>query len=256
VLFRSHYLTRQQVIEGLGVKEGQSWDSAKFEAAVRAWNTAGLYGPISFRIEPAPQGAVELVITLAEQVQVTGVSFVGNSRISSRRLDELLAIKPGAKVSRADVANAERQIVAAYHAAGYPSVQAKGEIVTRTAGERQLVFHVQEGPQAWVEQIQFEGNAHIPSGELRGVMESSPRGFISWIWPGWFKDDVFHEDIGRLEKAYRDHGYLDAKVSGEPVFSPDLRKIRGLTRNISAAVTVAVRAAVPAAKGWNWKRAA
>lgn len=222
----ARFVAPQQVLEGLGIAEGQPWDSAKFEAAVKAWNSAGLYGTISYRIEPAPEGAVELILTLAERVQVTGVSFEGNQRISSRRLEERIGLSAGAKVSQADVANAERQIIAAYDAAGYPSAQAKGEIVTRAPGQRQLVFHVQEGPAAWVESIEFEGNRGVPGKVLRRLMESSTRGWISWIWPGWFNEETFHEDIGRVEKAYRDRGYLDAKVTGQPLFSEDMTRVR------------------------------
>lgn len=222
----TRYVTTQQVLEGLGVRDGQPWDSEKLEAAVKAWNSADLFGTISYRIEPAPEGAVELILTLAERVQVIGVAFEGNARISSRRLEERVGINAGSKVTQADAATAERQIVAVYHAAGYPSVLVKGGIVERTPGQRQLVFHVQEGPEAWVEAIEFEGNQGVPGKALRGVMESSTRGWISWIWPGWFNDEAFHEDIGRVEKAYRDRGYLDAKVSGQSVFSEDMRRVR------------------------------
>jgi len=223
-IVNNHLLPADQIEGALGVKAGQPLDTAQLDGAIERWNKEGLYGTLSYRAEPAPNGEIELVVSISERIALTGVVFQGNEEFSSLRLEQLTGLMPGTRASEADVADAERRIAAAYRDSGFAGTQVHGRLVMAGAERRELVFQIREAPRAWVEAIEFEGNEHVPSGELKDVMQSSTRGWLSWVWPGWFHEDTFREDVNRVQAAYRDRGYLDAEVKGDAVFGPDMRR--------------------------------
>ncbi len=219
LLLSSDYLT-----EALGLREGQEFDNEALRRTVRDWNeTAGL-GTISYRIEPASGGAVELLLDVDERVRITSVSFEGNRRISARRLRRVVGLQPGDTVGRYELRAAEQAIEDAYRQRGFPivSVSTSLEVVEQ---ERRLLFRVEEGPRAHVRSIVFEGNEHISDGTLRRQMESRRRRWPRLFWPGWFERATFEADILRVRTYYRNQGFLDAEVTGEALFDEEGERV-------------------------------
>ncbi len=217
-------LTKQQVLDALGVREGEPLDEPLLEAAVAQWNESGLYGAISYEAGPAMEGEVEAVLTLEERVRLTRVSFSGDDRFSPERLAQLAGIKAGDAVGEAEVRSAERMIANAYREEDRPVVPVSGRLSTATATERELAFYIGR-KRAWVEEIRFQGNRHVHDGELLDAMKSRTRAWISFFRRGWFDEDVFREDLIRLEAAYHDRGYQDAQVEGSFAYGKDMRRV-------------------------------
>ncbi|KPK57509.1 MAG: hypothetical protein AMK73_10045, partial [Planctomycetes bacterium SM23_32] len=228
----TYLLDHEQVLAALGIEAGRPLDDEELAAAVGRWNDAGLLGSLSYRVEPAPEGQVEVILSVSERVQVTEVVFRGNDRFSSSRLSELIGLEPGTSVSQADVRNYERRIAAAYHEEGFPVASVHGKLTAAEPGRRELTFYVTEGPRTYVQTIAFGGNEHVEDGELRDAMESRARRWPSWLWPGWFDEAVFRRDVRAVEAAYHERGYLDAEAEGDAAFSDDMSR---------AALTITIR---------------
>jgi len=220
----AYLLSAEQIAGSLGVRQGAALDRQRLQQAVDRWNASGVYGTLSFQISPAEGGRVELTILADERVQVTAVGFEGNEAISARRLAELVGVEPWDVVTPIQAQAHERQIVRAYREKGYRAASARAAVRVTGPDSRELVFVISEGPQCWVQAIRFEGNEHVPADELRKIMHTRPRGFIRWIWPGWFDEDTFQQDVQRVQAAYRDRGYLDAQATGYVDYSPDMSR--------------------------------
>jgi outer membrane protein insertion porin family len=220
----NYLLGDEQVLDALGLRVGRPLHGEQLADAARAWNESGLYGTVSYRVEPAPEGRVGVIVSVAERVALTEVRFRGNERFSDERLAELTDLEPGTAVTQADVRNCERRVQAAYGEQGFASVAVRGRMTALEPGRRELTFYVNEGPRTCVEAILFEGNEHLPSEALRDAMETAERGWPSWIWPGWFDPDGLQEDVRRVEAACRDRGYLDARAEHDVAFSDDMRR--------------------------------
>jgi len=224
-VLNNRLLTAEQVLETLGVREGEPFSDAGFQTAVTRWNKGGLYGTMSFRVEPAAAGQVELILTVSERVKLTSVGFRGNELFSSGELAETVGMKAGDSVSEGEVRDAEQRIAAAYQKAGFPLAAVHGRLVTAGAALRDLAFDITEGPEAHVEEIVFEGNEHVPSSELLDTMETRTRSWLPFLRAGLFNEDTFRQDVRRVEAALRDRGYLDAQVKGERSFSADMTRV-------------------------------
>ncbi|MFO7957368.1 MAG: POTRA domain-containing protein [Candidatus Brocadiia bacterium] len=225
ITVRNNYmLTREDVVDALPVQEGEPFDNEAFRRAVQEWNeTAGL-GTLSYRVEPAGEGAVELLIEVDERLTVTRISFRGNKRFSDKRLRELVGLEPGDSVGRYELGVAEQAIEQAYKSRGFPISSVQG-IAAMEDGRREIIFHVDEGPRTYVKKIVFTGNDHIRAGKLRRRMETKKRRWPAFMWPGWFDRGTFEADLPRLQTFYRNQGYLEAEVTGDASYSENMKKV-------------------------------
>ncbi len=225
VVQHNYLLSRAQVLAGLGLTEGEPFDADGLKAAVQKWNDSGSYGTIAYRIEPTPAGAIDVYLDVSERVKLTGVYFEGNVRISTRRLLELLMLTPGQTVTSFQVRSMEQTIVDAYKQQGYPLASARAVLGSHGTGDRDIVFYMAEGPRIYVAALTFSGNTQVPDSELRGATKSGVRGWPAFIWPGWFDETTFNEDVTNVEGALRAQGYLDAEAAGYVTYSDDMASV-------------------------------
>ncbi len=222
VTVRHNYLLADgQVRRLIGIRQGAPLEEERLREAVDAYNAGGLYGGVSAEVAPQEEGGVEVVLRVVEQVALTEVGFQGNAHFSARRLREMVEVEAGDQVGQAQARDAERRIEDAYREAGYAAVAVRAAMARADAAARQLVFTVTEGPRTYVEEIAFEGNAQIKRGELLDEMESRRRGWPGFIWPGWFEERTFRQDVRRVEDYYRRQGFLDAEAAGDVRLSDD-----------------------------------
>ncbi len=218
-------LTRRQILDELGLRQRMPLDRQEIEAALAHWNESGVYGTISSRIEPTEEGDIELVLNVSERVQVTSVKFQGNKHLSAQRLSELTGLKAWDVVTPFTVQAHEKEIEAAYRKEGYSMAAARGVVRILGPNERELILVIAEGTRTWVERVEFEGNVHVERDRLIKVMRSRQHRWPRWIWAGWFDRPTFEEDVRRIEAAYRDRGYQDARAGGHVVYSDDMRRV-------------------------------
>lgn len=224
-LRKNYLLARAQVLDALGLQEGGQTTPEELQRAVERFNAEAGLGILSYRMEPAPEGRIDLVFELDERVTVGGVSFRGNRKISDRRLAETAAIVPGEVVSALEVRVLEGRIVEAYQRMGYPLASSRAVLRAGEGDQGELVFYVAEGPRVYVQDVAFIGNRQLGDDVLRDVMRSKVRHWPALIWPGWFDEQTFRDDLVRVETEYREHGYLDAEVAGDLSYSDDMRRI-------------------------------
>ena len=86
---------------------------------------------------------------------------------------------------------------------------------------------IDEGEEVTVRRLRFIGNENLTAAELRGVMQTSETGFLSFLGSGnRYKKEVIDEDVNRLQAYYYDFGYLTVEI-GEPrvELTPDRQHI-------------------------------
>ena len=220
----AHLIAKAQALNYLGLTEGVPLDRPALEAAVARWNESDLLGTVSYTVEPVDEGRVEVVLACSERVKPTVVTFQGNERFSAKRLRKLIQVEPGQPITALRARQIEEQIAVAHRQAGFPLVQVRAQLSSLTETDRKLVFYVSEGPRTWVERIVFEGSRSVPQKKLRSAMQSKTRWRPSWLRKGWFRREMFQNDIKAVEATYYAMGYLDARVGGYVSYSDDLRR--------------------------------
>jgi outer membrane protein insertion porin family len=164
-----------------------------------------------------PDGTLRIVFRLDDVPTVVRVQFLGNSHLDETDLRETLGIShggvPPAYPGDAQKALWVRQLEEKYHDEGYLYCEIDASTV-REGDEWLLVFHIIEGPEVSIDEIDFVGLEYFPPRYLRSVMKTS-RSFL--FFTQTYKPAVLHDDVVKIEEFLSDEGFLDARASVESI---------------------------------------
>ncbi|MDD5763297.1 MAG: outer membrane protein assembly factor BamA, partial [bacterium] len=100
---------------------------------------------------------------------------------------------------------------------GFIDASVEASVSEDSEGAIRVTFRVSEGPKLKIERIIVTGNRFHTTKAIRKAMDTSEKGFFSFISDsGAFKKDVLEMDVRKLEALYQNSGFLDSKIS-EPV---------------------------------------
>ncbi len=227
----TYLVPARRVVSRLDVSQGERilLDSLRKRAKkITEW---GGFGPVQVQTSPAGKRSVDVKIEVKERVQVEGLEFVGNQKVSARRLRTIAGVRNGDQLTPSGAKRAERSITEAYEKMQHPlaSVTATARFPDQSP-EATLRFGIVEGPTTYVERIRFHGNTVYDDGALKDVMQTGERSWLSFIWSGAFNERAFLRDVGRVEKKYYNAGYLDTHAGGYWTYLSDFS---GLVLHIS-----------------------
>jgi len=140
---------------------------------------------VNYAVGPAAQGEAAQQITYTvdrgSRKRLVGLSFDGNRYFNDDLLRSRLRIEPASYASRGRFSRElldgdAASIQSLYQANGFLDARARGEIQENyrgKPGDLFVAFHVQEGAQTRVAQLDLEGNHAIPTQELLSVIGTS-----------------------------------------------------------------------------------
>ncbi len=171
---------------------------------------------VNERLDDTPQGLI-LVYTVHEKPIVPSVEFRGNKKVKVKHLKAWTGLKAGSPFDARANHEAVDRIEREYKDKGYYFVKVtlpKGG----NPGDRDVVFQIAEGPKVQVKDRTFEGNQFWGNGDLRKNLVSK-EAFL--IFGGNYNPDTIPADIEALKGYYKNVGFFDVEVTGEPLFSKD-----------------------------------
>jgi len=168
------------------------------------------------RLDETPEGLI-LVYTVHEKPIVQSVEFRGNKKVKLKHLKAWTGLKAGSPFDARANQEAVNRIEREYKDKGYFFVRVK-LLKGGSAGDRDVVFQIDEGPKVQVKERTFEGNKFWSNGDLRKNLVSK-EAFL--IFGGIYNPDTIPADIEALKGYYRNVGFFDVEVTGKPLFSRD-----------------------------------
>ncbi|HOC17295.1 MAG TPA: POTRA domain-containing protein [Vicinamibacterales bacterium] len=161
---------------------------------------------------------------MEERQRVKVVEYIGSKKIEQTKVDEKL--KESNSVIRLDsfldpglikrVSTTIREMLAEK---GYQFATVTPEIKPIGGGPKlvNLTFHIDEGPQVRIRDVEFVGNEAIPDWRLaRELKTNKSEWFLSFLTGrGTFQEAKYEEDAENVVGFYRDRGYIAVRV-GEP----------------------------------------
>ncbi|HEY0760189.1 MAG TPA: outer membrane protein assembly factor BamA [Acidisarcina sp.] len=218
-------IPKETVLARLFSRQNDAYDPLTVERDFNSlWNT-GYFEDVRIEREDTPQGVV-LDIYVHEKPTIREINYKGLNSV--QQSDVLEAFKktkvPLSIESQYDATKVARAVTVlkellAGH--GHQFSVIKTEVKTIPPASVAITFNVKEGPKVEVGKIQFTGNTHISSLQLRRSMKNlRPVGIphsliLENIFPRTFDASKLEEDAERVRQAYRDRGYFHANV-GEP----------------------------------------
>jgi outer membrane protein insertion porin family len=160
---------------------------------------------------------------VTEKALVSEFIFEGNDFLSKDRLSAFLKSKGYEEnknifFSPASIREIQGTIEEAYEECGFRQVKTETTETQKDDKTYALTFHINEGYQNFVEDVQFAGNTAFSDSELRQYLVTHSTGVCN---TGLVREAETNEDIKALVKYYTDSGYeMTIKTH------PDIRESR------------------------------
>lgn len=200
----------------------------------RLLNSGLVGGNTTVAVEPAGDG-VNVVFEMSAQNLLGGVGFRGNSSFDNSDLAEECGLKGGEALSDKALSAALAKLRTYYQDSRYPDVQISYFYQkTERPGFVDVVFDIKEGKKSNIINIEFVGNQHIASKDLRQVMKTKEKGWLTWITKsGRIDREQVEDDLAELITYYRNKGYLRAQRNKVEYFDSGKGDEQKLTMKIT-----------------------
>lgn len=210
-------------------KKGEDFDQDRLDKDLRAIYKMGYFNDVNIEVEDGAHGK-KIIFRVDEKPSIGMISFEGNKKIKDDTLMEEIGIKRYSILDRSEVKQSINRLKEYYRQKGYYNIKIEADILELPNNEVSLVYKIDEGEKISITHIEFEGNTVFDDDELKGIMETSEKGFFSWITKSGVLDmKKLDFDIQKVISFYHNHGYIKAKA-GEPKIS--IKDEKGLTIKI------------------------
>lgn len=197
------------------IAEGSAYDMAKIKEAIQDIYKMGYFENITVSSVPSDQGRV-LDFKVQEKPVIGQVTISGENEIKENAIKDVIKISPYSIINNKDVQESIDSIKKLYRDKSYFNTKVSAKIKPVKTGQVDVNFSIKEGHKVYIKDITMTGNEAFSTKELRKIMQTSEKGWLSWFTDsGILKRDIVEQDSARLAAYYHNHGYIDAKV-GKP----------------------------------------
>jgi outer membrane protein insertion porin family len=220
----------QTIIAQSGLYKGEhlTLPSDAIRAAIQQLWSMGIFNNVEVVVEkqtPQPDGSVGLFlgIHVAELPHLGKYTIAGNKEIKTAEIEKALALRSGDFVRPWELASAQARVKALYEKEGYHFATITiAQVPTSDTGVVDLNININEGKEVVVRHIEFTGNTHVASGDLRSAMEDTKeKRWWKIFSSGSFDEAKYTTDKGKILDYYHSKGYRDAQILGDSIWVSD-----------------------------------
>lgn len=173
-----------------------------------------LFGTGFFSDVKVSQNGNKLVVEVEENPMINKIGFDGNKRIEDKDLISELTMKQHSVFSPYKLQADISRISSVYQKRGRYSVQIEPKVVKLDQNRVDLVYEIEEGPDASIRKINFTGNDYFSDSDLADVILSKEYRFYRFFSNADIFDSEKQEyDRELLRKHYLKNGFADFKVT-------------------------------------------
>lgn len=204
--------------QAMTTKAGGELDLARVREDVKSIYRLGYFRDVTFEAEETA-GGYRLTIIVAEKPVVGSVQIEGNKDVDTADLKAAVTLKERTLFQEEKVKESVAKLQEVCQNKGFIDASVEAAVSEDAEGAIRVTFRVKEGEKLKIEQIRVAGNLYFTEKAIRKVMETSEKGFFSFLTDsGVFKKDVLENDVRRIEALYQNSGFIDSKVS-DPAIS-------------------------------------
>ena len=206
-------VAKSVILSNMRTTVGGVYSAASVEEDVRNLYATGFFTNLAIKDEPLGDG-VKVNVVVQPKPLVKEIVFRGEVKIKESRLKKEIKSRIGEPLSEQQISADTDKIKDYYLGKGYNEVQVSYKIDTNEEFGRSVVtFIISEGERAYVTEVDFVGNDHLTTKELRKIMKTRKKNLLSFInKSGLFKEDDFKADLDNLRTYYNSKGYIDMEV--------------------------------------------
>ena len=204
----------------LSIREGDPIDPEVLDRSLKSLFATGLFADVTIRRE-----GNAVVVRVVENPIINRIAFEGNSKLSTKTLNDEIQLKPRKVFTRAQVQSDVQRILDLYRRAGRFAATVEPKIIQLPQNRVDLVFEISEGSVTEIRKITFVGNRAFSDSELRGVIQTKESAWWRILSSSDSYDpDRLTFDRELLRRHYLANGYADFRVvSAVAELTPDYK---------------------------------
>lgn len=200
---------RETVLAYLGIKDGSYVSQEELSISLKNLYSTGLFSDV--KIEKKDDGL--LIVEVEENPIIGKRAFDGNKKLDDKILETEVQSTPNSLYSKAKVQQDVQRILEIYKRLGRYSVEIEPKIIERDENRVDLIFEIDEGPEAKINKINFFGNTHYSSSDLQEeIMSKESRWYRIFSSAESYDAEKMNYDKELLRRFYTTHGYADFQV--------------------------------------------
>ncbi len=173
----------------------------------------GYFDNIIVKKESQDKG-VKVIFEIKEKSTVRKIKFKKNKIYKDEELLEVIDTRTGSILNIHKLNSDINRMRLMYTEKNYHNCLVTYEILPIENSQADIVFNIEEGEKIRVEKITFEGNKHFSAKKIKKAIETSEKGFFSFITSsGNLNETEVKNDTIRIESLYKNNGFIDTKVS-------------------------------------------
>ena len=193
----------------LPFKVGDNFDPSQSSYLLRSLYATGLFANVEI-------GQADGVVTVkvVENPLVNKVVFEGNDDIDSKRLEEMVSLKPRNIYSPAKVQADVQTLQAAYRSRGRFTTNIRAQLIQRDQNRVDVVYKIEEGAKTRISSINFVGNSKFDDADLSQAIATKESTWWRFLSTSDSYDPARIEvDKDLLRRYYLTRGYADVQVT-------------------------------------------
>jgi len=211
----------QLVLNQIRTQPGDPYDKDRVAQDIVNITRLGRFSRVQARVEPNPDGSVDLVYVVDEQLLLADVQVVGNKNLTDQKILGQVLLEAGDPADPYLIDRARKRIVEMYKEEGYFLADVTADEQTLTENSV-LIFRVREGARPKIKKLIFEGAKTFSAKQLKSKIRTETYMFI--FRDGALSEEQLDRDVARLREFYQERGYLDVRVGRRINLSPDQKE--------------------------------
>jgi len=207
-------------------KKGDILDYGILDKDLRDIYKMGYFKDVQIETADGTSGKI-VIFRVIEKPSIDKIVFEGNKKEGEDKLKKELGIDLYSILDNNEVKQSVNRLKDYYRQKGYYNAEIKDVIELLDNNEVLLKYKITENEKVCISKIQFLGNKRFDDDDLKDIMETSEKGFFSWITnSGYLEKKKLEFDVHKITSFYQNHGYIKAKI-GKPKIT--YVKDKGLT---------------------------
>ncbi len=216
-------VTEREILNNIRVAAGQPFEAQAVRNDVSTLYRLGQFDTVDAVAKVLPDGSVELTYVLTEQPIVRDLQVVGNKLISDQDLRKAIPLYAGGPRDDFLLEQSVTRIKELYRQRGhYLAEVTVDENLLKDSGI--LILRIVEGPRVKVKEILFVGNETFNADELSAEIKS--RTAFPLFGKGELDEERLIDDVAKLDKFYKDRGFVDVRVDRRIEISADSKEAK------------------------------
>lgn len=209
----NQHIEVQAILGKLSIKPGDPFSQEHIRDQIQRIYGMGFFEEVEVSTKGMANGVV-VVFRVKEKPFTVEVVFDGNDELSDDKLSEKNTVRNQVFLDKEQIKVSVENFRQLYQEKGFYHARIVPIIDMVEHNQARLTYYIEEGSQAHIRTIEFEGRNVVKKKELLGFMANRE---YSWPWSIFSDAGILHRDelpndVERIKEVYLNKGYLDVQV--------------------------------------------